>query len=64
MGNQNSDDIPRRAHLDYMHPAERAIYDAAQVVEKMGADARLMDAVDLLQKARDKVGDFIDSVEP
>lgn len=55
--------IPRRAQLEKLTPAERAIYDAVQVVESMPADVRLTDAVILLQAARDSVADFIDGAE-
>jgi len=51
---------PRRADMNRWHPAERAIQDAVQVVEEMGADVRLTDAVVLLGQARAKVADFID----
>lgn len=56
-------DIPRRIQLEHMTPAERAIYDAVQVVEGAGCDARLTEAVILLQKARDMVADFVDGVQ-
>jgi hypothetical protein len=45
-----------------MHPVERAIFDATQLVEEMPADTRLTDAVNLLSAARNKVADFIDDV--
>lgn len=53
-------EIPRRARIDKFTPAEKAIYDAVQIVEEMGADVLLTDAVILLQQARDKVADFVD----
>lgn len=53
---------PRRAQMNDWTPAERAIYDAAQVVEVMPADERLTEAVVLLSKARDLVADFVDGV--
>jgi hypothetical protein len=56
-------EIPRRARLDLFTPAERAIYDAVQAVEAVGADVRLTDAVILLQAARDSVADYVDGVE-
>jgi hypothetical protein len=46
-----------------MHPVERAIFDAAQLVEEMPADTRLTEAVNLLAAARNKVADFIDDVK-
>jgi len=53
--------IPRRARLDLNTPAEKAIYDAMQEVEKMPADEKLTEAVILLGKARDLVADFVDA---
>lgn len=55
--------IPRRSQVERWHPAERAIYDAAQLVERMGTDPRLTQAQNLLGMARNKVADFIDGVE-
>lgn len=52
--------FPRRNMLNEMTPAERAIYDAVQEVEKIGADVRLTEAVVLLTKARELVADFVD----
>lgn len=57
-----TDDIPRRSRLDKMTPAENAIYNAMCVVEQAGCDVRLTEAVNLLQKARDRVADFVDGV--
>lgn len=54
--------IPRRNRLDLLQPAEKAIRDAVQAVEGMDADARLTDAVSLLNQARESVADFIDGV--
>jgi hypothetical protein len=56
-------DIPRRNDLLRNTMAEKAIYVAMQEVEKLPADVRLTDAVILLQKAKDCVGDFIDDQE-
>lgn len=55
--------IPRRARLNLFSSAEKAIWDATQEVEKMGADVRLTDAVILLGQAREKVADYIDGKE-
>jgi hypothetical protein len=54
-------EVPRRNRIDLFVPAEKAIFDAMQEVEKMEADVRLTDAVILLQKAREKVADFVDN---
>ncbi|GMV18617.1 MAG: hypothetical protein AMXMBFR56_68410 [Polyangiaceae bacterium] len=58
-----TDDIPRRSQLHLMTPPENAIYNAMCVVEQAGCDVRLTEAVNLLQKARDRVADFVDGVE-
>lgn len=52
--------VPRRICLDKMTAAELAIVEAVRVVEQVGADVRLTEAVNLLQQARDKVADFVD----
>lgn len=57
-----ADDIPRRVRVDLNKPAELAIRNAVEAVESMGADARLTEAVMLLDKARNCVADFIDGV--
>lgn len=43
-----------------MVPAETAIRRAINAVENIGADTKLTEAVNLLQKAKDLVSDFID----
>jgi len=53
-------EIKRRIRMDQWCPAETAIFNAMQEVEKMTADERLTEAVILLGKAKDKVADFID----
>lgn len=52
--------FPRRSRLDLCEPAEKIIYDAAQEVEKLGADERLTNAIIKLAEARELVSDFID----
>ena len=53
--------VPRRARLDLNTPAEKAIFDAMQEVEKLPADVKLTEAVNLLSKAKDLVSDFVDA---
>lgn len=53
--------IPRRIRVDLNTPAELAIRNAVQVVEEAGADPLLTDAVVLLDEARSKVADYVDS---
>lgn len=55
--------FPRRMILEQNTPAEKSIYDAIQEVEKIGADVRLTDAINLLSKARGLVSDFIDETK-
>lgn len=57
------DGIARRCDMLQFTPAEKAIYDAVQVVEAAGAHPLLTDAVILLQQARDKVADFVELTE-
>lgn len=52
--------IPRRNRVYEWTPAERAIQDAVDVVERAGAHPLLTDAVTLLAEARAKVADFVD----
>jgi hypothetical protein len=52
--------IPRRADMRRWIPAEKAIYDAMQVVEGTGAHPSLTAAVVALSDAKDKVADFVD----
>jgi len=56
--------IPRRIDLFRLTPAELAIRNAVLAVEEMPADPLLTDAVVLLQKAKDKVADFVDKEPP
>jgi hypothetical protein len=56
----NNTDIPRRIRLDKMTPAELAITDAMEAVEKLPGDVRLTEAVVLLDRARNLVADFVD----
>ena len=51
---------PRRSKVYEFSVGEKAIYDAIQVVETMGADPLLTDAINLLHEAQEKVADFVD----
>ena len=55
---------PRRCDMLRWVPAEKAIYDAAQVVEGMPADTRLTMAVTRLGEAREFVADYVDGAKP
>lgn len=56
-------EVPRANRMDLWTPAERAIYDAVQVVESAGADLRLTDAVRFLGLAQRSVAAFVDGGE-
>ena len=53
---------PRRNRLDLNTPAEKAIYDAIQEVERVGAHEKLTEAVILLGKAKALVSDYVDGI--
>lgn len=57
-----SNEIPRKCKLELMSPGELAIHEAKQIVEAMGCDERLTDAIVLLIQAQDKVADFVDNL--
>jgi hypothetical protein len=57
-----TNEIKRRNRIDLMTMAEKSIYVAMVEVEKLGADVRLTNAGILLQKARDLVADYVESV--
>jgi hypothetical protein len=52
--------IPRRAYVDKLTPAEAAIRNAITETEKVGADPLLTDAVTHLLAAQNSVADFVD----
>lgn len=52
--------IPRRNRLDKNEPAELAIRNAVNEVERIGADNRLTEAINHLNHARELVADFIE----
>lgn len=53
-------EMPRRSRLDLNTPAELAIRNAVNEVEKVGADPILTQIVQLLNGARDYLSDFVD----
>ncbi len=57
---KRADGWPTRNDLLLFSDGEKAIWDAVDVVEKMGASKALTDAVILLQKARDRVADHVE----
>lgn len=50
----------RRNRLDLNVPAEKAIYEAMQEIEKMPPSEILTEAIILLAKAKELVSDFLD----
>jgi len=60
---QPPDGFKRRDCVYLFTPAEKAIYDAVQQVERAGCHVFLTDAVNLLHKARQSVADFVDGIE-
>lgn len=54
-------DLPRRIRMDLWTPAEKAIHNALQEVEKIGADVKLTNAGAKLLEAQRLVADFVDS---
>lgn len=55
--------IDRRERYAKMEPAERALWNAAIELEKLGTDYRIKEAVRLLDEARAVAADFADKVE-
>lgn len=53
-------DTPRRIQVEKMTPAELAIRNAIQEVEKVGAHRWLTDAVIALGRAQSLVADYVD----
>lgn len=53
--------IRRRNRIDLCTPAENAIRAAIQAVESMGADERLTDIIIDLDRAREKLADYVDA---
>lgn len=58
------DGFPRRARVEFLEPAEAAIYDAMAAVEATGAHPLLTDAITLLREAKEKVSDYVDMQPP
>lgn len=52
--------IPRRNRLDLLTPIEKEIFDIIGKIELMPADASLTDAQQYLDKAKNKLSDYID----
>ena len=52
--------IPRRNYLSLSTPAEIAINNAHNEIEKLGADERLTKAQVLLTEAKKLISDFVD----
>ncbi len=57
----NDTPMPRRIRLDLNTPSELAIRNAMKEVEKLGASTLITDAITLLEKAFNRVADYIDT---
>jgi hypothetical protein len=55
-----TDGVPTRCDLHLHTPAELAIRKAVDEVEKIGADPKLTEAVNLLDMARERVADVVE----
>lgn len=55
------DGFPRRNRVDLYTPAEKAISDAIDAVERAGCGELLTNAVNLLLQAKEKVADFVEN---
>ena len=55
-----SSHVPRRNRIDLNTPAELAIRAAVEAVEILRADPRLTEVVLMLDRAREKLADFVD----
>lgn len=57
------DGIPTRIDMNWLTPAETAILEAMEAVEKSGASTALTDAALLLIKALERVADHVEGKE-
>lgn len=53
-------EFPRRMDKSQFVPAETAISDVVDLVEEMGADTLLTEAIVLLSEAKSKIADYVD----
>lgn len=60
--NAEGREAPRRCYIELMTPAECAIREAILAVERLPADARLTNAVVLLDQAKNWVADYVDGL--
>src|ERR1700723_4343331 len=61
---ETKNEIPRRICMWKYVPAEKAIVDAIQIIEAMGAHTLLTEAQCLLMDAQRKIADYVDNVLP
>ena len=57
------DGVPRRNRIDLQTPAEAAVRAAVAEVEALPPNIRLTKAVLLLDEARNKIADYVDSLD-
>lgn len=61
---QTVDGFPRRRRIDLMTPEETKIREAVLAVEALGAHPLLTETSVILQKARDKLADYVERDDP
>lgn len=49
---------PRRNCIDQLIPAEKALFDAIQIIDQLPADVRLTEIVTRLSEQRDRLADW------
>lgn len=54
-------ETPRKNRLDLNIPAEMAIYNAIQEVEKLGAAPKLTEVVEMLSNSKELLSEYVDS---
>ncbi len=59
---RGADGFPTRSSVEHWTPAELAIVEAMRAVEDAGASPALTDAINLLQRARDRVADHVEGI--
>lgn len=52
--------ITRRCRIDLLIPAEKALHDTIQEVEKLGASTKLTDIVVKLSEVQSLLADYVD----
>lgn len=56
-------EISRRCFIEKLTKEEYEIWRCIQQIEKLPADVRLTECINMLQQAKDKLGDYIDDIK-